>query len=90
MFIDNIKCKIGLHKYLCVGEQTLKGVVNSMSGAPLTRITKICKRCGKIKYISLDTSSSFWLEHNSTDWYPKLGISLQYRKIKINKIMKVL
>jgi hypothetical protein len=84
-------CKIGFHKYVYVGEQRSINLVNSISGVQLTRIVRICKLCGKIKYTSYDISLDRKpLYSDSKLWKPTLDMSLQYRKIKINKIMKVL
>ena len=64
-------CKIGIHKYKYLGTQTVHNVIVGWAGAPLMRGVKMCKCCGKIKYIRLDISSNAHLD-NSLNWKPNL------------------
>lgn len=88
--MKKFRCKIGIHRYKLIKEQQISiSIVNSMTGAPLTRNIKICHYCGNIKYTSYDINfKSSFLYDDDIFWKPKVNLDLEYRKIKIDELRK--
>lgn len=83
----NWKCKLEIHQYENIGEQTIKvgniTSVSSNSGAPIQRIVYKCD-CGHIKYEGLELGMNY--NNNSFKWQPSLESLIL--KNKINSIEK--
>ena len=82
-------CKIGFHKYNRIGEQSSINLINIGNGVYLSRIIHICELCGKIKYTSYDVGINRKILYNDSKlWKPKIDLSLEYRKVKINVLQR--
>lgn len=62
------------HKYEIVGTQTAQNLAGGWSGAPLQRVVRKCKKCGKISFVGLEigVGINVYLDE-SNDWRPKLN-----------------